>query len=226
VADGSAERLAGELAGIPGCAAALEHGALLVVPSARVYDLSAPIDAAAQLRVYAGVVAQAVADGFRGLRVAADITPLVTDPARRPAHLHWEQVADRYMTAHPLAPLCLYDTRRIACIDAIRCAHPLQGPGPVRLALHGTGVAAASLAGDVDATLSHVFGDLLAQLPGTDETLDLSQVSFMDGRSAWILHSELVRRRQAGQRLTVTGAPQVLRRLWGICGFDTSFLAA
>jgi hypothetical protein len=70
-----------------------------------VYDVSPPIDATTQLAVYSAAVGDAIADGFAGIRVAADITPLVADPARRDAHLIWEQLADRYMTEQPSRPV-------------------------------------------------------------------------------------------------------------------------
>lgn len=55
------------------------------------------------------------------------------------AHVHWEQVADRYTTSHPLAPLCRVDRRRVQGIDAVVSAHPLQGPERTVFALYGSG---------------------------------------------------------------------------------------
>ena len=95
VAEAPAHELANELAGHPVLAAAMRAGTLLVHTIADLYDLSAPIDAAAQVAGYDATVELALRDGFDGVRVAADITPLVLDPARRDAHLRWEHVADR-----------------------------------------------------------------------------------------------------------------------------------
>jgi anti-anti-sigma factor len=227
VADAPPAGLLADLAAVPGLPAAVESGALIVMSSSAVYDLSAPIDATAQLALYAAVVDQAVADGYRGVRVAADITPLVLDPARRPAHLHWEQVADRYMTEHPLAPLCMYDARRVKGLSAIASVHPLQGPDEPVFGLYGDGPHRAALAGEVDGLVADVLAEILICLPETDEVLDVGGLSFLDARGAWTLHSELTRRRGLGHHVLLTGASRALRRVWDICGLDQSlFLAA
>ena len=226
VADASRDDLVVELASVPGAADAIAGGALVVVPSAELYDLSAPIDAAAQLAQYAGAVDQAVADGYRGLRVAADITPLVLDPGRRAAHLYWEQLADRYMVERPLAPLCMYDTRRIEGIDAIVCAHPVQGPEAPVFALYGHAPRSVVLEGEVDAFAADVLGEILGCLPETDEVVDLSPLSFIDGRAAWMLHEALLERRAAGSTTVLVGASAAVRRVWDLCGFDDSVFQA
>src|SRR3954452_6264574 len=114
VADAAEDVLTAELADLPGRDAAIADGALVVANVRRLYDLAAPIDAQRQLAAYSAVVDQALADGFAGVRVAVDVTALISDVDRRQAHLRWEHVADRYTSGHPLAPLCLYDRRAIA----------------------------------------------------------------------------------------------------------------
>jgi anti-anti-sigma regulatory factor len=224
VAEGSTDELAAELRAAPPLTAALERGAVVVASSTDLYDLSTPIDAAAQLALYAGAVDQASADGYRGLRVVADITPLVEDRGRRDAHLRWEQIADRYIADHPLAPACLYDTRRVRDIDPIVCAHPLQGPAPSQLAVYGVGPGRAVLEGEVDTFGARLLGQVLAGLPATDRAVDLGRLSFVDGHAAWVVHEELRRRRDAGQDLVLTGASPTVRRIWDACGFDPSLL--
>jgi anti-anti-sigma regulatory factor len=226
VAEGSVEQLMGELSGVPDLAATVESGALVVVSSNDLYDLSAPIDADGQLAVYARAVEDAIAAGYGGLRVASDITPLVEDPLRRQAHVHWEQVADRYMTDYPLAPLCMYDTRRIDDVRAIECVHPLQGPHEQPFTLYGATAKRSVLRGEVDAFSADVLAQVLRGLPATDEVIDVSLLFFVDGRGAWTLHDELTRRRAAGQVVTLSGPSKVLRHLWHICGFDESAFEA
>jgi anti-anti-sigma regulatory factor len=224
IADLPAGDLAAELAGLPGGAAALDRGALVVLSSADVRQLPTPMNVEARLGAYAEVVAQAIADGFHGARVAADITPLVADPGWRAAQLSWEQAAERYMTEHPLAAACLYDARRVSGIDAIICAHPVQGPSAPPLSLVGTGPTRAALAGEVDGALAVVLAELLAGQPVTDQVLDLSGLSFLDVRSARVIHRELTARRRSGRPLVLAGTSVAFRRLWGACGFDSSFL--
>lgn len=224
VADGEVEALIGELAEVPDVDAALQTGALVVFTAAEIYDLSAPIDPDRQLAGYAGAVEAALADGYTGLRVAADITPLVLDPARRAAHVRWEQVADRYMTDHPLAPICMYDTRRVEDVDAIASVHPLQGPVEPAFSLYGTAPRTACLHGEVDAFGAAALDEALRHLPPTD-VLDLRQLAFLDGRAASMVHAELQRRREADGPIRVEGARPVVRRVWDLCGFDRALLS-
>jgi hypothetical protein len=224
VAEGSVEQLAAELAAVPHVSEAIASGAVMVVPSTELYDLSTPIDADAQLALYAGVVDQALADGYTGLRVAADITPLVLDPSRHEAHVHWEQVADRYMTDHPLAPICMYDSRRVDGVSAIASVHPLQGPSEPLFALYGVGPTRAALYGEIDCFGTDTFAAVLRGLPATDEVMELAGLSFVDGRAVATINAELIRRRTSGQELTLTGASSMFRRVWDICGYDEAAL--
>jgi anti-anti-sigma regulatory factor len=225
LADRPPPELAAELAGLPGgAAAAFDRGALVALPSSQLHGPSGPVNVEAQLGAYAEVVGRAIADGFHGARVAADITPLIADPGWHAAHLSWEQAAERYIAEHPLAVACLYDVRRVSGIDAIICAHPLQGPSAPPFSLYATGPTRAELAGEVDGRLALVLAEVLGRQPVTDEVLGLSGLSFIDVRSARVIHRELTSRREAGQALVLAGASRAFRRLWKASGFDPSFL--
>ncbi|UDY37612.1 MEDS domain-containing protein [Dermatobacter hominis] len=223
VGNGSLSSLIGELADVADLGARIEGGDLVVASADDVYDLRAPIDADQQLRVYAAAVDAAFEAGYLGLQVAADITVLVDDPERRLAHLHWEQVADRFISANPLSPLCLYDTRQIQGLDAIAAVHPLQGPGPPAFWVFGTGPRSASLRGEVDALSVDSLRDIFRTMPSTD-VLDLSELTFVDGRVADTIHGELLRRRSHGDRIDLRGATTFVRRVWDLCGFDPELL--
>jgi hypothetical protein len=226
VGDGRPEDLLKELATIADVEGAVAAKTLAVVSAARMYDLSAPIDPDAQLAVYAAAVEEAMRDGYRGLRVVADISPLVEDEHRRAAHLRWEQIADRYIADHPLAPLCIYDGQRIGAIDAIVCAHPLQGPVPGPFALYGHRASHVVLEGELDCVAWETLTDVIDAMPITDHLIDASGLSFIDGHSGALLHDALLRRRAEGHAMTVAGAPRMLHRVWQLCDFDPTFLAA
>src|SRR5437879_5336195 len=53
----------------------------------------------------------ALVEGYAGLRLATDGTPLVTDDAQRRAFMTYEVLADRYIAGAPLSALCAYDDR-------------------------------------------------------------------------------------------------------------------
>ncbi|MEV8510062.1 MEDS domain-containing protein [Actinoplanes sp. NPDC051475] len=65
------------------------------------YPEGAVIDPARGLEAYAAATCQALADGYAGLRVAAEVTPLVRTPAQLDAFARYEHVVDRYMRTHP-----------------------------------------------------------------------------------------------------------------------------
>jgi anti-anti-sigma regulatory factor len=224
VGDGSPEELLAELASVPDVAEAVDAGALSVAPATAVYDLRAPIDTVTQLAVYAAAVEEAMSDGYRGLRVAADISPLIDDESRRAAHLRWEQVADRYIADHPLAPLCIYDGRRIGAIDAIVCAHPLQGPERAPFALYGHRADRVVLEGELDVAGWETFAEVLDAMPLDDRVIDATALAFVDGHSGALLNDALMRRRRQGHMMVVVGAPNMLRRVWQVCDFDPALL--
>lgn len=227
VADDPRRALIDDLADMPECDTRLQAGALIVARTDEWYDLSVPIDAAAQLQCYAAAVEQAARDGFRGVRTAVDITALVSDPARRAAHLRWEQVADRYLQEHRLLPLCLLDMRQadaIDAIDAIACCHERQGPHAARFSLYAVGRDRAALRGELDAAGHDALQAVLDAVPVSDRALDISALAFLDAHAAWLLHTHLLERAAAGQAITLVGAPAHVRRLWNACGFEMSML--
>jgi anti-anti-sigma regulatory factor len=224
IADAPAEVLISELADLSDRDEAIARGALVVAETRSNYDLSAPIDANVQLAVYNSAVERAIADGYSGLRVAADITLLVEDPARRQAHLHWEQCADRYMTEQPLAPLCLYDRRRVGGFQAVEHVHPLAGPDMLPFSLYGVGRTRSALDGEVDALIVEPFTEAMTTLPDDDDTIVFSGLRFVDAHAAWVLHQTLERRRAAGRPLALHDPPPLVRRVWTLCGFDPTLL--
>jgi anti-anti-sigma regulatory factor len=224
VADDTVDDLVIELAGVPDRDARIRRGELVVYTISDLYDLSRPIDAAAQLSAYAAAVDQAFADGFDGLRVAADITALVAEPARRPAHLRWEQVADRYISGHPLAPLCLYDAWQVDEPDAIARCHPLQGPTAAPCALYGVSDASGALVGELDSLDDTYLVELLTGQPESDYAVDVSGVTFIDAGSTWVLHKHVLDRRSSGHPVALTDPSPILQRMWTLCGFDPSLL--
>jgi hypothetical protein len=226
IGDGPMEDLVAELATVPDRDAALATGALVVSRVSDVYDLGAPIDAGEQLARYDAMLEQALADGFTGICAAVDITPLVQDVDRRRAHARWEQIGDRYVAEHPLAPLCLYDADAVGALDAIVCVHPLQGPERASFSLHARSATTAAIEGVLDAFAADVLATVLATSPRTDDVLVADGVGFVDARAAWVLHDHLRRRRGDGQAVAVVGAPERLRRVWDVCGFDPTLISA
>ena len=203
--------------------ALIAGGELVVAPTEALYDLSKPIDTDAQLAFYAAAVEQANADGFNGVRVAADITPLVTDPARRASHARWEHVADRWMAAgNRLAPMCSYDRRVVsgADIDDICAVHPLVNDDAGRVPFH---VFAAgdtiALDGEVDAFGAPQLERILENAVAPDPVMvDLNHVHFVDHHAILALARHA---RDTGAALA--GVPAYMRKLWSVLEVERRF---
>ncbi len=110
-------------------------GAIQVASIAEVYGASGIVDARVQRAVFASVLADSLAGGFAGIRVAADNSALVADDDRRSAWLRWEFVADEFAAGNPVAGLCGYDVRRVGpgVLGHLASVHPLRsaaGPAP------------------------------------------------------------------------------------------------
>ena len=99
---------------------ALGPDAVQVASIAEVYGASGMVDAAAQRETFATALADALADGYSGIRVAADNTPMVTDDQRMAAWVRWEITADRFMSENPVTGLCAFDGNKV---DVNRLRH-------------------------------------------------------------------------------------------------------
>lgn len=194
----------------------------------QLYDLSKPIDADAQLALYSQEVARAVADGFNGIRVFCDITPLIADPNRRLSHAHWEHVADAWMAeGNPLAPLCAYDITVVGDQpQAVMALHPLRhGPAGVATTF---GLFCESstkkLGGEVDVFGVSTLASTLAALPAGPHSVDVGELSYLCGSAAATLAAAGTTAATEKASLSLLNAPPFLRRIWHILDFDMRML--
>ncbi len=215
------------LAGIAGADPRVAH-AVANFDLNQLYDLSVPIDADAQLAIYSEEVARAVADGFNGIRVFCDITPLITDPNRRASHAHWEHVADAWIAkGNPLAPLCAYDIRVVGDQpQAFMALHPLRH-GPANTATTFGLYCESSktmLGGEVDAFGVSALASALAALPEGPRSLDVSDLSYLCGNGAATLARAGKTAPQEQPNLSLIGAQPIVQRIWDILDFDIRML--
>ncbi len=107
VNEGAPEQLRRDVADL-GAVGELERtGALVVCPVEAFCDPAAGVVPAQQLAFCDVQVAQALADGFTGVRIAAQVTRLAAQPLSWPNHVRWEQLADSYMNTRPW-PRCAH----------------------------------------------------------------------------------------------------------------------
>jgi hypothetical protein len=202
-----------EVTGIRGLDEHVERGRLQLVPSAAVHvaDVSGT-----GLPALATLTQEALAAGYRGLRMFADDTLLVQDPTRRVQHVHYEHQLDRFCCTHPVIALCAYDAAALgnSAVAELVCVHALAhgdlSPFHVRAARD----ADAALAGSVDVFCVDQFEQALqgigvAEAGGT-VIIDAADLQFIDVRGLLTLD-----RLAEGYGATVVlrSAPAVVTRL-------------
>ncbi len=225
VGDGTEEKLHGDLDGLDDITPMIDAGALQIVPLAGAYSPGEPIEPVAQLAKYAAATDRALADGYSGLRVAAEVTPLVQEPTTWDAHIVWESLADRYMATRPLAALCCYDRTRLdrRLIADLSSVHPVARASadlpPFRVYANEDGLV---LEGEVDVFTIEALDRLLDLVMDGDGALNLDRLRFADHHALLAL----ARRRRAleerGARLRMKGSSPVVRRLSQVLSMDLS----
>ncbi|MDQ1695313.1 MAG: hypothetical protein QOJ03_666 [Frankiaceae bacterium] len=221
----SRERMRRDVAPLPDVADLLKRGTLQLVCLEDVYDLSAPMVPEEQLATYAAATDHALADGYTGLRVLAEVTDLVADPARRPAHLRWEHLADEFMAAKPLAAMCAYRREALGdeVIGDLAAVHPLvhaaAASTPFRLYFEAGRMV---LSGSVDAFSSDLLARLLAasHVQSREVVLDVGGLDFIDARGVATLADWGGRLRAGKGGLRLVGASPLLRRIWSVLRLD------
>jgi hypothetical protein len=187
---------AGDLDGVDGFAAARAAGAAQVRDLAA-YGGAGPVDPDAQVRAYAAMTEQAIADGFAGLRVAANATPLVRTAEGRAAFARYEFLVDGYMARQPMSAMCGYHRGELGGDAAAELAgmHPLARPSSTALRLFAadprTTTATAALAGEIDIAGHEQLRSALARADLTPEagtvTIDTRELAFVDHRGLTLL---------------------------------------
>ena len=158
---------------------------LQVASIAEVYGDSGVVDAAGQRATFAATLKQALADGYTGIRVAADNTPLVQTAARLKAWMQWELTADRFMSENEVTGLCGFD-RTAVNVDTLRhlvTLHPMSSAAaPIpqfRLFVDGEGLC---LEGDIDDLAIGYLQRALDIVPrDTPAVVDLTGARTRDG---------------------------------------------
>jgi hypothetical protein len=195
----------------------IDTGALQLFELGDLYRVGEPVDAEAQVAAYLAATEAAIADGYTGLRVAAQVTDLVTEPAARDAHVRWESAADRVLSARSLSALCGYERaalppQLLADLAAIHpAANGCAGAVPFHLFGENGGLA---LSGEVDLFSSETLDRALGfACEGTEPvSLDLGELDFIDHRGLEILAAHANRLTAAGG-CTVHHKPYVVSRL-------------
>lgn len=109
-------------------AASSDAHALQIASIAEVYGTGRIVDPTAQLATYAAALADALAHGYTGLRVAAENTSLVGDDDQLKAWMRWEIIADRFVAENPVTGLCAFNKEKVDAgwLRHLATLHPLS----------------------------------------------------------------------------------------------------
>lgn len=174
-----------------------------------------------QFDFYDAAISRALADGFRGLRVIAEVSDLAADAERRPELARWEHVADEYVArGGGFTAMCAYraDLGNEALSD-VASVHPLvrtpDGVPPFQVFFDEDRVV---LTGSVDTFCAAQLERVLTASPTDRATtlLDLGLLDFLDIAGCRVLARWARLLESRGGRLEVTGASRLVQRVWEI----------
>lgn len=212
---GGAEGSRADLAGLRDLDRRLADGSVQILSLQGVYGDAHPVDPDRVVGRYAAATEQALADGFRGLRVGADASELVRSPAHLDALARYEFLADRYMAGHPLSALCGY--RRSLGHDTVSelaSLHATGPPGGTGFRVFGCADGAIGLGGQYDPASVTVLRRLLTRIrAGVDDgtvVIDMADVEYVDHR---LLRTLSAHAREQGVALSLRSAPPFAARL-------------
>jgi hypothetical protein len=205
-------------------AALIERGAVETLTLTEAYEASGPFLPEQQLAYYDAATRRATRDGYRGLRVLAEVSDLAADPAQRAELIRWEHLADDYAVhGAGFSAMCAYraDLGRDALAD-VASVHPVvRAPAEVssfRMFVNGDRIA---LSGSVDAFCSDRLARVLSVAQADDGVvLDVADLAFVD-----VAGLRTVARWAAGLwaravPVEVTGSSALLRRMWQVLDLD------
>lgn len=198
----------------------IDSGALQLFELSNLYRVGEPVVAEVQVAAYLAATEAALADGYTGLRVAAQVTDLVTEPGTQDAHVRWESAADRLLSPRSLSALCGYEKaalppQLLADLAAVHpAANACTGPVPFHLFGENDGLA---LTGEVDLFSSETLDRALGFACDGDEpvSLDLGELRFIDHCGLEVLAAH-TGRLAANGGCTIHHEPYVVSRLCDI----------
>ncbi|HVX23245.1 MAG TPA: MEDS domain-containing protein [Acidimicrobiales bacterium] len=112
----------------------IDEGQLVILSTSEIYGADRAVVARTQRATFMATLERALADGYKGLRVAADNTSLIEDPERLAAWMLWEEQADQLMQSHPITGLCAFDRAR-ADADSLSAVMAVHGQLPPSLSI-------------------------------------------------------------------------------------------
>lgn len=208
-----------------GTAALTADGTLRILTFAEAYEAAGGFTAARQHAFYDDATRRALADGYTGLRVFADVTALADGPGTRPELMRWEHLVDDFIAHGPgMSAMCAYRADVPAStLGDVGGVHPLVhapvGAVPFQVFFDDDGLA---LTGDVDTLSAERLGRILDTSPtsGSTVALDLADLRFADVAACRVLARWARTLAARGVALELVDAPPLLARMWHVLALD------
>jgi anti-anti-sigma regulatory factor len=125
IGPGTETDLLAQMGDITGFSTSVENGAAKVIPLSGAYS-GGTVDPQGQVQTYAAATDEAIAQGYAGLRVAADVTSYVRTPSQVDNFARYEHLIGRYMAENPFSGMCGYSRQELpeSTIAELECLHP------------------------------------------------------------------------------------------------------
>jgi anti-anti-sigma regulatory factor len=186
-----------------------------------VYRPGEPVVPAEVMMKYAAATQEALADGYQGLRISADVTDLVRAPEQQDAFARFEFLLERYSSRNPLSALCEYRLELGDAVTQFACMHAAVPAGLTPFQMFACDDEAVGLLGEFDAAGHAAFKRALQSIQPVpdDSTLvfDMSAVRFMDHRALLTLDSYA---QESQVPVLVRSMPPAVRRVARVLGLE------
>lgn len=193
----------------------LDDGQLEVLEITAVYGGGTDFSASAQLATFQHVLADALADGYSGIRVVADNTSLAQgDDASFQRWLAWEQLTDHFQAESMVTGICFFDSSALSAerLADVAALHPVRAEAdavqpPFSLFADRDAVL---IVGSLGTAASDQLRRLLATVDFTlKPAIDLSAAHLLDDSALAVLAGYA----SAERPLTLLGNDHLRRRL-------------
>ena len=199
----------------------LTREAVRIISFDEIYRAWEPVVPAELMKKYAAATQEALADGYRGLRISADVTDLVRSPEQHDAFARFEFLLERYSSRHPLSALCEYRLELGDAVTQFACLHAAVPAGLTPFQVFACDDGAIGLLGEFDAAGQAAFKRALQSIqPAPDDSeliFDMSAVRFMDHRALVALDWYA---QQSQVPVRVRSMPPVVRRVARVLGLE------
>jgi hypothetical protein len=204
----------------------LHSGQLELHTVEHVYGSSGAFSSAQQLKTFEGVLADALTEGYTGIRVVADNTALASgDEAHFELWLQWEQVSDRFQSDFSVTGVCYFDSRELSDerLADLASVHPLRSTNGAEPEFSFIADAdAVTVRGTLDVFSADRLQRVLATAPyDRPLVVDLSGAEFVDHRALMALNDAASARRPVRLR----EAPAIIRELQWMLQLPTAHLS-